>query len=84
MADNDTLETRHLQMDQTQESSLTPQRSLCSLKENEAAHMAFVLEQVSGDRKEAARILNVSVRQVQRKLVQLKNHPRWGRVIRQY
>ncbi len=84
MADNDTLQARHLQVNQTQESSLTPRRSLCSLKENEAAHMAFVLEQVSGDRKGAARILNVTVRQVQRKLIQLKDHPQWGHEFRQY
>jgi len=85
MTDSLTLYSHHLQADQTQiHSSVTTRRSLCSLKENEAVHVAFVLDQVSGDRKEAARILDVTVRQVQRKLVQLKEHPHWRQIINKY
>jgi len=43
-------------------------RSLCTLKENDEIHVAFVLEHVGGDRKQAARILGITVRQLQRKL----------------
>ena len=82
--DADTLYAAHFQTDPSQPLSTATQRSLCSLKENEAAHVAFVLNQVSGDRKETARILGVTVRQVQRKLLQLKDHPRWGQVISKY
>jgi DNA-binding NtrC family response regulator len=84
MAHGDTLYSHHLQADQTQVQPMTNRRSLCSLKENEAAHVAYVLDQVSGDRKETARILNVTLRQVQRKLVQLKDHPYWGHIISKY
>ncbi len=84
MSDTDTLYPRHFEADQSHVQPVSNRRSLCSLKENEAAHVAFVLEQVSGDRKKAARILNVTVRQVQRKLVQLKEHPHWGEVISKY
>ena len=82
--DADTLYAAHFQTDPSQPLSTATRRSLCSLKENEAAHVAFVLNQVSGDRKETGRILGVTLRQVQRKLLQLKDHPRWGRIIGKY
>ena len=84
LADTDILYPRHFGAQETPPPSVSPERSLCSLKENEAAHVAFVLHHVAGDRKEAARILNVTVRQVQRKLVRLKDHPHWGEIIGQY
>lgn len=46
-------------------------RSLCSLKENDAAHVQFVLNAVGENRREAARILGITLRQLQRKLAQL-------------
>jgi DNA-binding NtrC family response regulator len=52
-------------------------RALSSLKENEEAHIVYVLRQTEGDRKEACRILGVSLRQLQRKIAALRNHPRW-------
>lgn len=84
LSDTDTLYAAHFQTDPSQPLSTATRRSLCSLKENEAAHVAFVLNQVSGDRKETGRILGVTLRQVQRKLLQLKDHPRWGRIIGKY
>ena len=51
-------------------------RRLCTLKENDDAHVAYVLDHTRGDRKEAARILGVTVRQLQRKIAQMKRDPR--------
>ncbi len=52
-------------------------RRMCSLRDNEAQHVAYVLRGVDGDRREAARILGVSLRQVQRKIASLQEDPRW-------
>jgi len=52
-------------------------RRLCSLKEDADLHTAFVLRQTNGDRKQAAEILGVTVRQVQRKVAEMKDEPRW-------
>jgi DNA-binding NtrC family response regulator len=41
---------------------------LASLKENEQDHVAFVLGRTRGNRREAARILGITVRQLQRKI----------------
>jgi len=47
-------------------------RSLCTLKENDAAHVRFVLDSTGGNRREAARILGITLRQLQRKLAETK------------
>lgn len=52
-------------------------RTLCSLREDSKRHLAFVLAHTKGDRKQAAEILGVSVRHVQRKIALMKNDPRW-------
>jgi DNA-binding NtrC family response regulator len=52
-------------------------RTLSSLKENEEAHIIYVLKQTKGSRKEACSILGVSLRHLQRKIAALKNHPQW-------
>ncbi len=52
-------------------------RSLCSLKENYETHLLYVLNHTRGDRKQAARILGVTVRQLQRKLVEMRRNPKW-------
>lgn len=51
--------------------------TICSLKENEDEHVVNVLLHTGGDKKKAADILGVSVRQVQRKLLSLRDNPRW-------
>lgn len=53
-------------------------RSLSSLKENEDAHVVYVLRQTEGDRNAAARILGVSLRHLQRKIAGLRNDPTWS------
>jgi len=47
-------------------------RTLCTLKENDAAHVRFVLDAVGANRTEAARILGITLRQLQRKLAEYK------------
>jgi DNA-binding NtrC family response regulator len=47
-------------------------RTLCSLKEDHYRHVAFVLEHTRGDSRQAADILGVSVRQVQRIVSQIR------------
>jgi two-component system, NtrC family, response regulator AtoC len=56
-------------------------RTLSSLKENEDAHVVYVLRQTEGDRSAASRILGVSLRQLQRKLASLRNHPKWHELL---
>ncbi len=47
-------------------------RSLCTLRENDAAHVQFVLNSTGGNRRETARILGITLRQLQRKLAETK------------
>lgn len=56
-------------------------RTLSSLKENEDAHVVYVLRQTEGDRNEASRILGVSLRQLQRKLATLRSQPKWRELL---
>jgi DNA-binding NtrC family response regulator len=50
-------------------------REQCSLKENADKHILYILSETHGDRKQAADILGVTVRQVQRKLAEMKKNP---------
>ncbi len=52
-------------------------RRLCTLKEDSETQMVYVLTQTGGNRTEAARILGVSVRQVQRLVARMKTNPHW-------
>jgi len=54
-------------------SSSPASRSLCTLRENDAAHVVFVLNATGGNRREAARILGITLRQLQRKLAENKS-----------
>jgi DNA-binding NtrC family response regulator len=51
-------------------------RTLCSLKENSDTHLAYVYLHTQGNTAQTARILEISVRQVQRKLAELRKSPR--------
>lgn len=57
-------------------------RRLCSLKENEETHVAYVLMNTGGNRRQAAQILGVTVRQLQRKLSHMKTDPFWSHLLR--
>jgi len=50
-------------------------RGRCSLKENSDRHILYILSETGGDRQKAAEILGVTVRQVQRKLAEIKKNP---------
>ena len=75
LADTTTILPRHL----GEEIAAAPlyARSLCSLKENYETHVLYVLHHTRGDRKQAAQILGITVRQLQRKLVEMRRNPRW-------
>ena len=47
-------------------------RRLCTLKENDSAHVRFVMDATGGNRREAAQILGITLRQLQRKLADMK------------
>lgn len=57
-------------------------RGPCTLKENDDAHIVYVLTHTEGDRQQAAGILGVTVRQVQRRLSELRTDPRWKSLLR--
>lgn len=52
-------------------------RTLCSFKENDETHLAYVYFHTKGNTAHAAKILDISIRQVQRKLAELRKNPRW-------
>ena len=74
LADAELVYSRHLGEQPPRPSPSA--RRLCTLKENDDAHVAYVLDHARGDRKEAARILGITVRQLQRKIAQMKRDPR--------
>jgi DNA-binding NtrC family response regulator len=53
-------------------------RQLCTLKENDESHVAYVLSHNQDNRKEAARILGITLRQLQRKVARMRYDPRWA------
>lgn len=52
-------------------------RHLCSLKENDKTHVAYVLNHTNGDRTQTAQVLGITVRQLQRKIAEMKKDPYW-------
>lgn len=82
ICDGDTILPHHLSVFQPLQtkksiSTCVSDRNLCSLKENDEAHVVFTLTQTNGNRKEAALLLGITIRQLQRKIVDIKNSPRW-------
>jgi DNA-binding NtrC family response regulator len=57
-------------------------RTLSSLKENNDTHLAYVYSHTNGNTAQTARILDVSIRQVQRKLAELRKNPRWQALLK--
>ena len=57
------------------------ERTLCSLKRNYDTHIVYVLTHTKGNRKAAAEILGITVRQLQRKIAELKNDSDWRDVV---
>lgn len=71
MADGSTIEPVHLG-EMAGPVSYPAGRKLCTFKENYDQHLAFVLHHTKGDRRETARILGITLRQLQRKLAETK------------
>jgi DNA-binding NtrC family response regulator len=57
------------------------ERTLCSLKQNYDTHIVYVLTHTKGNRKAAAEILGITVRQLQRKIAELKGDPEWSDLV---
>jgi DNA-binding NtrC family response regulator len=75
IAQSDLIEPSHLGMISAPKSTLS--RQLCTLKENDEAHLIYVLKNFNGDRGRTAQILGITVRQLQRKIAALKKNPQW-------
>jgi len=82
LAGSGTIQTDHLNAQVPAGSSFS--RYPCSLKENSETHIAYVLTRTRGNRNAAAEILGVSVRQVQRKIAEMKENPRWRSVLEDF
>lgn len=79
LAETDVIMPSHLGMTSDNHSPLS--RQLCTLKENEEAHLIYVLKSVHRDRSRAAQILGITVRQLQRKIAAMKKNPQWESAI---
>ncbi len=75
LTDSELIHPQHLGVRPLPPSHST--RQLCTLKENDEAHVAYVLSHNQGDRKEAARILGITLRQLQRKIALMRHDYRW-------
>jgi DNA-binding NtrC family response regulator len=79
LCESDTIIPQHLSISlaNANNSHAVSTRNLCSLKENDEAHVVFTLKQTSGNRKRTAELLGITIRQLQRKIVDIKNSTRW-------
>lgn len=73
LADGDQVEPHHLGA--TRKTVPLSIRTLCSLKEDHYRHVAFVLASTGGDSSRAAKILGITVRQVQRLMTGIRQAP---------
>ncbi|MDR3554926.1 MAG: sigma-54 dependent transcriptional regulator [Syntrophobacteraceae bacterium] len=83
LAENDHVRPEHLGGKDTCDDSSEGSKAaegLCSLKENEERHVVRVLELSMRNRVKAAAILGITVRQLQRKIAQIKADPRWAKI----
>jgi transcriptional regulator with PAS, ATPase and Fis domain len=80
ITDSNLILPGHLGMMSTAPSHLA--RQLCTLKENDEAHLVYVLTNAKGDRGKVAQILGITVRQLQRKIAAIKINPQWESSLR--
>jgi DNA-binding NtrC family response regulator len=80
LVDSNLILPHHLGMTSTIQSPLA--RHLCTLKENDEAHLVYVLTNTNGDRSKVAQILGITVRQLQRKIAAMKKNPQWESILR--
>ena len=79
--DADSIQPQHLGQP-IQEASLFSRRP-CTLKEAAEEHVAYILTHNRGSLQKTAEILGISVRQVQRRLADMRDSPRWAKVLAQ-
>jgi DNA-binding NtrC family response regulator len=75
LADGAMIQPNHLGDEALRVTSFA--RTLCSFKENHETHLAYVYLHTKGNTSQTAKILDISIRQVQRKLAELRKNPRW-------
>jgi len=80
VADTNFISPQHLGITQSALSPFT--RQLCTSKENDEAHLAFVLSNTNGDKNRAAQTMGITVRQLQRKIAAMKKNPLWEAILR--
>jgi DNA-binding NtrC family response regulator len=80
LTDSNLILPGHLGMTSTVLSPLS--RQLSTLKENDEAHLVYVLTNANGDRGKVAQILGITVRQLQRKIAAMKKNPQWETILR--
>lgn len=80
IAESSIILPHHLGMSSPPPSSLFSRR-LCTLRENYEAHIAYVLSSTRGDRKQAAQILGITLRQLQRALAEMRQDSRWAHLL---
>lgn len=79
LADSNMILPEHLGMSSSPQTLLS--RQLCTLKENDEAHLIYVLKNLNGDRGRAANTLGITVRQLQRKIAAMKKNPQWESIL---
>ncbi|MBN1382273.1 MAG: sigma-54-dependent Fis family transcriptional regulator [Deltaproteobacteria bacterium] len=80
LTDGDVIQGSHLGVMQSPVQSIATRR-LSTLKENDEEHLVFVLRHAKGDKKQAAQILGITVRQLQRKIAAMKQAPKWQAIL---
>ncbi len=80
LADSSLILPSHLGMISTGQPVLS--RQLCTLKENDEAHLIYVLKNINGDHGKAAQVLGITLRQLQRKIAAMKKNPQWEAILR--
>jgi len=79
LAESSVIMPHHLGVTSPQPSLFA--RRLNSLKDNYETHIVYVLTHTRGNRRQAAEILGITVRQLQRQLARMKETPRWEGMI---
>ncbi len=75
MAKTGLIDAAHLNIDSP--SAEVTDNALCTLKESAERHVYNVIGHTNGDLKAAAGILGISLRQVQRRLADMRDNPKW-------
>ena len=81
MCDSPSIQPEHIGQP-IQEASLFSRRP-CTLKEAAEEHVAYILTHNQGSLQKTAETLGISVRQVQRRLADMRDSPRWAKVLSQ-